>query len=106
MSKEGLQFFKTDGKELLKLVYDVRKWIRKLVYVRNKIFQSLKVLDLFRSYKNGVRTLYPLTKEDHVNIADRIIFFKSNGYFNPFRLWKINKKEECGKYGSDIELSD
>jgi len=84
----------------------VRRWVRKLVYIRNKLLQSLKVLHLFKNNIGQKRVLYPLTKEDHANLTDIFLPLKEQGILNNFELYKINKKGEDKEYTSDIEMSE
>mmetsp|Transcript_11360 Transcript_11360/g.10026 ORF Transcript_11360/g.10026 Transcript_11360/m.10026 type:complete len:102 (+) Transcript_11360:640-945(+) len=95
-----------NGKNWLKHVREIRKWVRKLVYVRNKLLQSLKSLQDFGTDENGVRRIFPLQKEDRMNLLDNLKKIKEKGYINNFSVWRINRRREDKEYGSDIELTE
>mmetsp|Transcript_23758 Transcript_23758/g.26382 ORF Transcript_23758/g.26382 Transcript_23758/m.26382 type:complete len:141 (+) Transcript_23758:83-505(+) len=105
-SDRALNFFKNSGKDNLKLVHDIRKWVRKLVYVRNKLLQSMKNLHFFKNNGGDERVLYPFTKEDHTHLTEVFMPLKDEGYMDHFHLFKIDKREEAKDYSSDIDLSE
>lgn len=105
MSEEIVTFLKTRGKEFIKNIQEIRRMVRKLVYVRNKIFELLKKCEsdakkmVFKNYNN-----FPYT--DRTNVAQMVTMIKEKGGIDDFKVWKIERKPKVKDYGSDIELSE
>mmetsp|Transcript_21706 Transcript_21706/g.19234 ORF Transcript_21706/g.19234 Transcript_21706/m.19234 type:complete len:152 (+) Transcript_21706:507-962(+) len=105
ISEKALDYFENNGKQHINMVNQTRRWIRKLVYVRNKLFKSLKELQYNGMNKDGVRLLFPFDKKDHMGLIPSFKELKQKGYFSNFNIWKIGKKKGQD-YSSDIELSE
>ncbi|CAI2374404.1 unnamed protein product [Moneuplotes crassus] len=106
ISKKGLEFFRDNNREINTTLFNLKKWIRKLVYVRNKLFHTLKIMQDFKKDKEGIRSLYPVPKDDQVTIMLNNQYLKEKGLLNPFDLYKIGRKSKDADYTSDIELTD
>jgi len=105
-SESALDYIKTYGKDNLKLIHNIRKWVRKLVYVRNKLLDSMKDLHLFRNIERSERLLYHFRKEDHAKITEVFTPLLEEGYMDYKTIFKIDTKKERSEYDSEIEISD
>jgi len=88
------------GTEVIQDLRGVRKLVRKLIYIRNKILQNLK-----RQSERFDLANYPLSKEDHVLATEEFKAYFDN-CISRNDLWKIDKRTEEKEYGSDVELSE
>lgn len=104
-SKSLINFVREHGKEYTKILQDLRKAVRKLVYDRNKIFQlknKIKDLEAKANFSNN----FPLSLEDQAKILKAMSDLKKKGILDYMSLWHIPKRSTEKEYGSDIEISD
>mmetsp|Transcript_5648 Transcript_5648/g.4860 ORF Transcript_5648/g.4860 Transcript_5648/m.4860 type:complete len:94 (+) Transcript_5648:166-447(+) len=91
---------------MFKLVLQIKKLVRKLVWVRNKIYKALKNLHYFKKDSDGIRILFPIPIEDRMNFLQNFSQFKNTPKFSPSQLFNIGKRQEEKEYDSEIEISD
>lgn len=100
-----INFIREHGKEYTKILQDLRKTVRRLVYDRNKLFSYKKQLKKLES-KAGFSNNFPLSMEDQAKILKAISELKKKGILDFMSLWHIPQRDTAKEYGSDIELSD
>ncbi len=104
-SKSLINFVREHGKEYTKILQDLRKAVRKLVYDRNKIFQlknRIKDLEAKANFSNN----FPLSLEDQAKILKAMSDLKKKGILDYMSLWHIPTRQPGKEYGSDIEISE
>mmetsp|Transcript_27338 Transcript_27338/g.27202 ORF Transcript_27338/g.27202 Transcript_27338/m.27202 type:complete len:127 (+) Transcript_27338:574-954(+) len=105
ISKRLINFVREHGKDYMKILQDIRKAVRKLVYVRNKIFflkNKIKELESKANFSNN----FPLSLEDQTKILKAMSDLKKKGVLDYMSLWHIPKRDPHKEFGSDIEISD
>lgn len=105
VSKSLINFIREHGKEYTKILQDLRKAVRKLVYDRNKIFYLKTKIKGLES-KAGFSNNFPLSLEDQAKILKMMLELKKKGILDYMSLWHIPKRENGKEYGSDIEISE
>lgn len=105
VSKSLTNFIKNHGREYTKILQELRKMVRKLVFVRNKMLylkKKTKELEAKANFTNN----YPLSFEDQKKIIKVMKELKENGILDYMSLWHIPLRDKTKEYGSDIELSE
>mmetsp|Transcript_14428 Transcript_14428/g.16134 ORF Transcript_14428/g.16134 Transcript_14428/m.16134 type:complete len:125 (+) Transcript_14428:585-959(+) len=105
VSSSLINFVKEHGREYTKILQDLRKTVRKLVYVRNKIFYLKKSIKEIEN-KANFSSNYPLSIEDQRKILKVMNALKDQKILDYSSLWHIPTRDTEKEYGSDIELSD
>ena len=105
LSTSVVEAMKRHGKDYIKLLNGLKKLISKFVYVRNKIFQCLKEISLFKR-EEDVNLGSVLNKEDIVKIFELKKTVEDIGAISVNELWNIATKPIDKEFGSDIELSE
>ena len=104
VSDDLINFVESHGKNFLKILQEMRRLVKKLVYVRNKIFETLTSLyDLDKESK--IVTYFSLNKKDYQEVSNHCIKMKESGVFSDKTLWHINERDPDKPYCSDIELT-
>mmetsp|Transcript_6840 Transcript_6840/g.5990 ORF Transcript_6840/g.5990 Transcript_6840/m.5990 type:complete len:137 (+) Transcript_6840:490-900(+) len=94
-----LSFCKVHGGSVINNLKNIRKYVRKLVYIRNKILQTLRAL--YNTFEDNNE---PYTKSDHMMLMTEFSTYLMTG-IDKFDIWKIKKKTK-EEYTSEIELSE
>ena len=103
LSQTLINFVDAHGKSYLKILQGVRKMVKKLVLVRDKIFETLSSLyELDKEVE--FFTHCPFNKEDFENVKKHCLKMKEENVFSDKILWHIDGGEVEQPYCSDIEL--
>ncbi|CAI2369709.1 unnamed protein product [Moneuplotes crassus] len=104
MSKNFLEFSKNHGKRHQKLVSEIRRLVKSLVKVRNKIFNCLNELQNFRiNMKNAEEVSF--SKEDQIKLFEMFSELEKEGCFDIHTIWQLEKKQG-EEYRDEAELSE
>mmetsp|Transcript_107 Transcript_107/g.102 ORF Transcript_107/g.102 Transcript_107/m.102 type:complete len:170 (+) Transcript_107:347-856(+) len=77
-SKKVVDYWEKYGKAYLGKINYVRKWARKLIFVRNKLIKAVSGFpkynpDMIKEYT------YPMEKEDHIVMTQAMQYFEAQG---------------------------
>mmetsp|Transcript_10934 Transcript_10934/g.10837 ORF Transcript_10934/g.10837 Transcript_10934/m.10837 type:complete len:132 (-) Transcript_10934:32-427(-) len=104
MSKNFLEFSKNHGKRHQKLVSEIRRLVKSLVKVRNKIFNCLNELQNFRiNMKNAEEVSF--SKEDQIKLFEMFSELEKEGCFDIHTIWQLQKRQG-EEYRDEAELSE
>ena len=91
-SQSLINFIKDHGREYTKILQDLRKMIRKLVYVRNKIFylkERIKEIENKANFSNH----FPLSIDDQRKILTVMKELKKQQILDAASLWHIPQRD-------------
>ncbi|CAI2369007.1 unnamed protein product [Moneuplotes crassus] len=105
LSNTLIEFIEAFGKRYLKTLQEIRRLTRKLVYIRNKLLQTLASLSELDQEAESCPDA-PFTKKDRKNIYAHCQQMGDSSVFSKKLVWHIEQRNEVREYCSDIELSD
>mmetsp|Transcript_17833 Transcript_17833/g.15740 ORF Transcript_17833/g.15740 Transcript_17833/m.15740 type:complete len:91 (+) Transcript_17833:689-961(+) len=90
---------------MFKRLQSIRKWVRKLVYAKNKMMKEFYEFEEY-NIKNVDFNEYPISKQDHLTMIKQTEDARINKILTPFIIWKLDKKKEGEDLCDEYEFSE